>query len=69
MVWTEGAAVSDIRGARVSPAGAVLDPAGLSVSAAAGAQLNPAVAFGTSSSLVVWEDYRTGPAPTFTARG
>lgn len=62
VVWTEGGAASDIRGARVSPAGAVLDPAGLSVSAAAGAQLNPAVAFGTSSSLVVWEDYRTGPS-------
>ncbi len=62
VVWTEGGAASDIRGARVSPAGAVLDPAGLSVSAAAGAQLNPAVAFGTSSSLVVWDDYRTGPS-------
>ena len=69
VVWTEGGAASDIRGARVSPAGAVLDPAGLSVSAAAGAQLNPAVAFGTSSSLVVWEDYRTGPsADLYSAR-
>jgi hypothetical protein len=62
VVWTEGAAGTDIRGTRISPAGAVLDPGGLNISAAAGAQLNPAIAFGSSSSLVVWEDYRTGPS-------
>ena len=46
VVWTEGGAASDIRGARVSSAGAVLDPGGLTVFAGAGAQLDPAVAFG-----------------------
>jgi hypothetical protein len=60
VVWTEGGAASDIRGARVSTAGAVLDPAGLPVSAASGAQLDPALSFGASSALVVWEDHRNG---------
>jgi Protein of unknown function (DUF3152) len=68
VVWTEGGAGSDIRGARVSPAGAVLDPSGLAVSTASGAQLNPAVAFGSSSSLVVWDDYRAGRADLYGAR-
>ena len=68
VVWTEGGAGSDIRGARVSPAGAVLDPSGLAVSTASGAQLNPAVAFGSSSSLVVWDDYRAGSADLYGAR-
>ena len=60
VVWTEGGAASDIRGARVSSAGAVLDPGGLTVSAGPGAQLDPAVAFGGAGSLVVWEDHRSG---------
>jgi hypothetical protein len=60
VVWTEGGTGSDIRGTRVSLAGAVLDPAGLTLSAAAGAQLGPAVAFGGAASLVVWEDHRSG---------
>ena len=62
VVWTEGGSGSDIRGARVGPTGTVLDPSGVTVSAAPGAQLNPALAFGGSSSLVVWEDYRNGPS-------
>ena len=61
VVWTEGGAASDIRGARVSSGGAVLDPGGVTVSAGAGAQLDPAVAFGgAGSALVVWEDHRSG---------
>jgi hypothetical protein len=60
VVWTEGGAAPDIRGARVSSAGAVLDPGGLTVSAGAGAQLDPAVAFGGAGSLVVWEHHRSG---------
>ena len=43
-----------------SSAGAVLDPGGLTVFAGAGAQLDPAVAFGSAGSLVVWEDHRSG---------
>ena len=60
VVWTEGGAASDIRGARVSSAGTVLDPGGLTVSAGTGAQLDPAAAFGGAGSLVVWEDHRSG---------
>jgi hypothetical protein len=62
VVWTDGGAASDIRGARISSAGAVLDPSGVAISGAPGAQLNPALAFGGSSALVVWEDYRAGPS-------
>jgi Protein of unknown function (DUF3152) len=61
VVWTEGGTGSDIRGARLSSAGAMLDPGGLAVSTAAGAQLDPTVAFGGAGSLVVWEDHRSGP--------
>ena len=60
VVWTEGGAASDIRGARVSSAGTVLDPGGLTVSAGTGAQLDSATAFGGAGSLVVWEDHRSG---------
>ncbi len=48
----------DIYGVRVSGDGTVLDPAGLSISAAAGHQRNPAVVFDGSTYLVVWEDTR-----------
>ena len=46
----------------LSSSRSVLDPSGVTVSAAPGAQLNPTLAFGGSSSLIVWEDYRTGPS-------
>jgi hypothetical protein len=57
--------ILDVYAARVNGAdGAVLDPAGILVSAAAGDQSYPAVAWDGANYLVVWEDYRsttTGP--------
>ena len=51
---------SDIYGARVTPAGAVLDPQGLAISQARNSQANPAVGFDGAKFLAVWEDYRRG---------
>jgi MYXO-CTERM domain-containing protein len=50
----------DIYGARISPAGAVQDPAGIVISAIAGDQLAPAVASDGTNSFVVWQDGRDG---------
>jgi len=58
VVWR--AAGGDIRAARVSSTGAVLDPQGLDVCAAAGAQASPAVSFGKGHYLVTWHDSRSG---------
>jgi hypothetical protein len=59
IVWSDarGGAL-DIYGARVSEAGAVLDPAGLAVSAAADTQELPAVTFDGEKYLLVWQDKR-----------
>ncbi len=51
---------SDIYGARVTPAGAVLDPQGIAVSTVAGDQRSPVLAFGGASFLVAWTDFRSG---------
>ena len=58
----------DIRAARVSPSGVVLDPVGIPVSAAANDQLSPTVAFGGTDYLAVWQDGRTSPYRLFGAR-
>jgi hypothetical protein len=50
----------NIYAARVSPAGAVLDPNGIALTSGSGDQLLPSVAFGTSNYLVVWEDVTGG---------
>jgi hypothetical protein len=52
----------DIYGARLSPSGAVLDPGGLAISTAPGAERTPAVAAGAGAYLVAWEDERGGPS-------
>ncbi|HVG63768.1 MAG TPA: Ig-like domain-containing protein [Hyalangium sp.] len=49
---------SDIYAARISPAGAVLDSAGIAVSTQSAAQTNPTIAFNGSTYLIVWEDSR-----------
>ena len=48
----------DIYGARVTPEGAVLDPAGFVISEAAKDQRLPAVGFDGANFLLAWADYR-----------
>jgi uncharacterized protein DUF3152 len=61
VVWQEQrpGASKDIYAARISEAGAVLDPLGIPVSKAAGSQWAPAVAYDGSSFVVVWQDDRS----------
>jgi hypothetical protein len=64
-VWREGwhgvGGRSRIYAARVSPAGKVLDPAGIEVAPCReGVQERPRVAFGGGVFLVVWQDLRNG---------
>jgi hypothetical protein len=49
---------ADVRGARVGADGTVLDPCGVAISAAPGAQINPDVTFGGGRFFVAWEDRR-----------
>jgi hypothetical protein len=58
----------DIFAARVSPAGAVLDPEGISVSAGPAAKTRPGVAFDGINFLVVWADSRAGSWDVYGAR-
>ncbi len=51
---------SDIYGARVSPAGAVLDANGIAIGKASGAQTAPAAAFDGTGVVVAWQDGRSG---------
>lgn len=60
VVWNEpSGATTDIRGVRVSAAGAVLDAScGTAISASAGSQFSPDVTYGAGRFFVVWEDRR-----------
>ena len=64
VVWADanGGATTDIRGARVSAAGGLLDAAcGATISGADSSQSLPDVAFSGGRFLVAWEDRRTDP--------
>jgi hypothetical protein len=60
VVWDDWRSGGDICGARVSQAGAVLDPDGIPISTAADWQYSPVACFDGTSFLVVWMDYRGG---------
>jgi hypothetical protein len=69
VVWSdERNGAYDIYGARVTPAGTVLDPSGIPVSTAASDQWYPAVAFDGTNCIVVWQDYRNGGYDIYGAR-
>jgi hypothetical protein len=75
VVWTDDTGgpspTSDIRGARVSDSGTVIDPAGIAISTSPGDQRNPTVA-ANGPFLVTWIDRRRGmgyeDADVFAAR-
>ena len=60
VLWTDSRVANDpnVFGARVSAAGAVLDPNGVSISSASTGQFNPRATFLSGTALVVWEDRR-----------
>jgi hypothetical protein len=72
VVWDDArAGRADVRGTRVTDGGLVQDPTGIPISAAAGDQLAPAIAFDGHRLLVVWEDDRnlgTSAVDVFGAR-
>src|SRR5687767_13867454 len=59
VVWQDDRSAAtrpDVYGARVSPAGVLLDPGGTPISSGPGGQLMPAVAGTGTGSFVVWMD-------------
>ena len=61
VVWRKDVAgSSDIYGARVSPAGVVLDAGGIPIATGPGSEDGPAVAFGGTNYLVAWGDFGSG---------
>jgi hypothetical protein len=70
VVWEDGRnpSATDIYGARISPAGAVLDSTGIAISTNTYAQSYPAIAPGSAGWLVVWEDDRNEYPDIFGAR-
>ena len=69
VVWADNrAGNSDIYGTRVTPAGTVLDPAGIPISTASGDQFSTHVAFDGTNFYVVWADRRTGALDIYGTR-
>ncbi len=69
VVWEEGRLRDrDVRGARVSPSGEVLDSAGLLISGAPWEQLVPVAASDGADYLVAWQDWRNSNYDIYCAR-
>jgi hypothetical protein len=69
VAWDAGAVGSrDIEATTVTTAGAVANPAGTALSAAAGDQLAPAIAAVGTTTVVVWEDHRGPTADIYGTR-
>jgi hypothetical protein len=69
VVWADlRSSTGDIFGTRVNGSGTVVDPAGIPVSTASGHQASPAVAWGGTSYLVVWTDFRSSTVDIFGTR-
>jgi hypothetical protein len=69
VAWADSRGSStDIYGTRVTAAGAVLDPAGMPLSTAAGIQSAPALAFDGTSVVAAWEDGRNPTTHIYGAR-
>lgn len=67
--WEDGRNVGfDIYGSRVTPAGVVLDSAGIAISTAPSRQDRSSIAFDGTNYLVVWDDYRDSPPDIYFAR-
>jgi hypothetical protein len=63
-VWLESRPWGDaVQAARIAADGTVLDPVGLAVNEGAGYKSCLATAFGDSTYLAAWADYRTGEGP------
>jgi len=69
VVWTDWRNDSrDIYACRVSPAGTVLDPAGIGICTSGDRQESPAVAFDGTNFLVTWMDERGGTRDIYGCR-
>ena len=70
VAWTDGrnGSNADIYGARVTPAGAVIDTAGIAFSTVVGSQESPALAFDGENYLVVWQNDRSGSSDVYGTR-
>jgi hypothetical protein len=71
VVWSDvrnGAGTNDIYGARVTPAGAVLDDCGVPISTRGNGQLTPAVTAGGNRVFVAWDDRGNADADIYGAR-
>ena len=56
--------LGDLYGARVTPAGTILDPQGFAIADTSRGEGKPAVAFNGVNYLVVWPDFGAGGAPS-----